>query len=299
MNKSPTERANELYHHGIKGQKWGVRRFQNEDGTLTDAGKRRQAREEYRSDLKNEIQKAKNDDDKFEAQTMSAALTKGKTYVTNILGYGLAGAAGTALGRAAVDVIKGNAGSITGEKLVRNAILGGIGGMLFGSIKASGYINTGEHFAFARGVKPLFKRLDELGVQGKDPKTVNQHKAATADQYKRMAESSKADFDKDIEYMSRLKKEGPTGETMRDMYFDEDLVDTKQAKQLWKDELEYANHHANISMSRYNAYTKASEQVAALQTTNATPKDLEQYANGVAYDSFGVGGKDKNYYKDL
>ena len=30
----------ELYHHGIKGQKWGVRRFQNEDGSLTDAGKK-------------------------------------------------------------------------------------------------------------------------------------------------------------------------------------------------------------------------------------------------------------------
>ncbi len=31
----------ELYHHGIKGQKWGVRRYQNEDGTLTSAGKAR------------------------------------------------------------------------------------------------------------------------------------------------------------------------------------------------------------------------------------------------------------------
>lgn len=31
----------ELYHHGIKGQKWGIRRFQNEDGTLTDEGLRR------------------------------------------------------------------------------------------------------------------------------------------------------------------------------------------------------------------------------------------------------------------
>lgn len=31
----------ELYHHGIKGMKWGVRRFRNEDGTLTDAGKAR------------------------------------------------------------------------------------------------------------------------------------------------------------------------------------------------------------------------------------------------------------------
>ena len=37
-----------LEHHGIKGQKWGVRRFQNPDGTLTAAGKRRlQKRSRY------------------------------------------------------------------------------------------------------------------------------------------------------------------------------------------------------------------------------------------------------------
>lgn len=29
----------ELYHHGIKGQKWGTRRYQNPDGSLTEAGK--------------------------------------------------------------------------------------------------------------------------------------------------------------------------------------------------------------------------------------------------------------------
>ena len=32
---------NELYHHGIKGQKWGVRRFQNKDGSFTPAGRKR------------------------------------------------------------------------------------------------------------------------------------------------------------------------------------------------------------------------------------------------------------------
>lgn len=39
-----------ICHHGIKGQKWGIRRFQNPDGTLTPAGKRR-----YLSEVRNEI----------------------------------------------------------------------------------------------------------------------------------------------------------------------------------------------------------------------------------------------------
>ena len=34
-----------LAHHGIKGQKWGVRRYQNEDGTLTAEGKKRYRKE--------------------------------------------------------------------------------------------------------------------------------------------------------------------------------------------------------------------------------------------------------------
>lgn len=38
----------ELYHWGIKGMKWGQRRYQNKDGSLTKAGKKRYAQEEAR-----------------------------------------------------------------------------------------------------------------------------------------------------------------------------------------------------------------------------------------------------------
>ena len=43
---------NELYHHGIKGQKWGVRRYQYEDGSLTPGGKKRYAKDQYRQATK-------------------------------------------------------------------------------------------------------------------------------------------------------------------------------------------------------------------------------------------------------
>ena len=51
---------NDIYHHGVKGQKWGVRRYVNPDGTLTPEGKRRYGTtENFRA--AQELQKAKSE----------------------------------------------------------------------------------------------------------------------------------------------------------------------------------------------------------------------------------------------
>lgn len=46
-----------IYHHGIKGMKWGIRRFQNKDGTRTEAGKRR-ARQGYSETIHDDYKRA-------------------------------------------------------------------------------------------------------------------------------------------------------------------------------------------------------------------------------------------------
>ena len=56
--------SNYIKHHGIKGQKWGVRRYQNKDGTLTPAGKQKYGSKDnfdkqYPEDVKKSINKAK------------------------------------------------------------------------------------------------------------------------------------------------------------------------------------------------------------------------------------------------
>ena len=76
----------ELYHFGIKGQKWGVRRFQKKDGSLTPAGKERYY------------------DDKDDAPTESQKPAKQSRYDKlyqqyKTLGYSDADAAKTAKGR--------------------------------------------------------------------------------------------------------------------------------------------------------------------------------------------------------
>lgn len=70
-------RNGELYHHGVIGMKWGIRRYQNKDGTLTAAGKKRYDKEmekvkEQQKILKNK-ERTKAKLDKLEAMKKDVA----------------------------------------------------------------------------------------------------------------------------------------------------------------------------------------------------------------------------------
>ena len=61
----------ELQHHGVKGMKWGIRRFQKKDGSLTDAGKKR-----YRNDMSDDAREASTLKKKKPSQLSNAELRK-------------------------------------------------------------------------------------------------------------------------------------------------------------------------------------------------------------------------------
>ena len=69
-----------LAHHGVKGQRWGVRRFQNPDGSLTEKGKRRMKTLQGKSD-KLDAKKAKYDDYITKHQNKEAKIDRKKIKV--------------------------------------------------------------------------------------------------------------------------------------------------------------------------------------------------------------------------
>lgn len=59
-------KGRELKHHGIIGQKWGIRRYQNPDGSLTDAGKKRYNRNYSKDQAKKALNYYKDQKNKYD-----------------------------------------------------------------------------------------------------------------------------------------------------------------------------------------------------------------------------------------
>ena len=65
--KTNNTNNDELTHWGIKGMRWGIRRYQNDDGSLTAAGKKRYASEmQYLKEKERSLKKRQTAKDKFE-----------------------------------------------------------------------------------------------------------------------------------------------------------------------------------------------------------------------------------------
>lgn len=92
-----------IAHHGIKGQRWGVRRYQNDNGSLTPAGKKRQAKQEVKA--KKELTKAK---EKYKAVTADK-----RKAVAKKIGI----ASGAILGTAGL-----TAAAVVGKKYIEQAL---------------------------------------------------------------------------------------------------------------------------------------------------------------------------------
>lgn len=139
----------EVYHWGIKGMKWGVRRYQNKDGTLTPIGRKHYLGESATKKPTHKTNNPKKMTDE-ELNQRIARLQKekqyldlkkgtspGKTYVTELLKTagnkivgGAAGAVGGMAGKVTVDAVLNHYGDIavsavnaTGSDFVKKAVV--------------------------------------------------------------------------------------------------------------------------------------------------------------------------------
>lgn len=101
----------ELYHWGVKGMKWGVRRYQRADGSLTPAGRKRRAAKSP-EELMDKIAKSRSKTAELGRTAATLALTGGVTLGVNALTAATMGV--IELKTTAIGIISAGASAVTG-----------------------------------------------------------------------------------------------------------------------------------------------------------------------------------------
>lgn len=138
--------SDELYHWGIKGMKWGVRRYQNKDGTLTSEGKKHYAQdhEDYtRAHTKKSVREMSDSElnariNRLQKEQQYERLTASPSKIQKAIK--IAGATATALGTVMTLYNNGSAVMKIGKNIVesgafKNAV---VSGALVTTMKAHG-----------------------------------------------------------------------------------------------------------------------------------------------------------------
>ena len=190
------ENDNELYHHGVKGQKWGQHRYKDQSGNLTDRGKKKFAQVEKsklqswqhtrqaKGILKYEAKTASKDAEKYEKQ----AAKYNKEYAKNAFDaeqYGEMGAAKkskTAYDKAAKAKAASNAYAKAAEA---NRMLAQSANKMLKDID-SGQLKAGRDFIFQMDTDSLFSNTTNYRIVERNGKELSKHGYSITSSYVRV-----------------------------------------------------------------------------------------------------------------
>jgi len=120
-----------LVHHGIKGQRWGIRRFQNEDGSLTSLGKKRyDVNEDGTVNMKSNYRKSQTRRGALKTAVGAAVATKGITAIVK------------------ARINKTDLNSKSGRKLLNKAVLSTLIGSVVVASGAKNFITANSNRTF-------------------------------------------------------------------------------------------------------------------------------------------------------